>query len=153
LLGLILVKVLAPGFYARQNVRTPVKIALLTLICHPGAQSGLDRLAEACRPGAVHRTGCLPQCRMLYRGLRRHGIYAPQPGWQAFSLKLALALSIMAMRTLVLQAAIQSDGCNGTLSIRLLATHGIVIFGAGIYFATLWLIGFRLRDFRRRAAE
>jgi putative peptidoglycan lipid II flippase len=31
LLGLILVKVLAPGFYARQNIRTPVRIALLTL--------------------------------------------------------------------------------------------------------------------------
>ncbi len=32
LLGLILVKVLAPGFYARQDIRTPVKIAILTLL-------------------------------------------------------------------------------------------------------------------------
>src|SRR6185436_9039879 len=32
LVGIILVKVLAPGFYARQNIRTPVKIAIATLV-------------------------------------------------------------------------------------------------------------------------
>src|SRR5256884_4552517 len=32
LLGMILVKILAPGFYARQNVVTPVKIGILTLV-------------------------------------------------------------------------------------------------------------------------
>jgi len=32
LIGMILVKILAPGFYAQQNVRTPVKIGILTLI-------------------------------------------------------------------------------------------------------------------------
>jgi putative peptidoglycan lipid II flippase len=61
LLGLILVKVLAPGFYARQNIRTPVRIALLTLFRHAGAEPAPDRLAATCRPGPVHRPGRQPQ--------------------------------------------------------------------------------------------
>ncbi len=32
LIGLIMVKILAPGFYARQDIKTPVKMAVITLV-------------------------------------------------------------------------------------------------------------------------
>lgn len=152
LLGLILVKVLAPGFYARQNVRTPVKIALLTLFVTQALNLALiGWLKHVGLALSIGLAACV-NAGLLYRGLRRHGIYAPQPGWLAFSLKLALALSIMGC-ALWFASGNPSQWLQWNTSIRLLRLSFIVIFGAGIYFATLWLIGFRLKDFRRRAAE
>lgn len=152
LLGLILVKVLAPGFYARQNVRTPVKIALLTLFVTQALNLALiGWLKHAGLALSIGLAACV-NAGLLYRGLRRHGIYAPQPGWLAFSLKLALALSIMGC-ALWFASGNPSQWLQWNTSIRLLRLSFIVIFGASIYFATLWLIGFRLKDFRRRAAE
>ncbi len=152
LLGLILVKVLAPGFYARQNVRTPVKIALLTLFVTQALNLALiGWLKHAGLALSIGLAACV-NAGLLYRGLRRHGIYAPQPGWLAFSLKLALALSIMGC-ALWFASGNPSQWLQWNTSIRMLRLTLIVIFGAGIYFATLWLIGFRLKDFRRRAAE
>ena len=152
LLGLILVKVLAPGFYARQNVRTPVKIALLTLFVTQALNLALiGWLKHVGLALSIGLAACV-NAGLLYRGLRRHGIYAPQPGWLAFSLKLALALSIMGC-ALWFASDNPSQWLQWNTSIRMLRLTLIVIFGAGIYFATLWLIGFRLKDFRRRAAE
>ena len=37
--------------------------------------------------------------------------------------------------------------------MRLFSHELAVLLGAGIYFAALWLLGFRIRDFARRAAE
>ncbi len=63
LVGLILVKVLAPGFYARQNIRTPVKIGVLHSGRHPAHESGLHLPAAPRRSGARHRPGRLRQRR------------------------------------------------------------------------------------------
>ena len=105
LLGLILVKVLAPGFYARQNIATPVRIAVLTLIATQVMnavfilslkQGGLE-LATGIGPHvglalAIGLGACL-NAGLLYRKLRRHGIYQPRPGWGAFALKIGAALA------------------------------------------------------------
>lgn len=64
LLGLILVQGPGPWFLCPTECAHTGQDRAADLICHPGPQSGLDRLAEACRPGAVHRTGCLRQCRI-----------------------------------------------------------------------------------------
>lgn len=62
LMGLIVVKVLAPGFYSRQDIKTPVKIAIITLIMTRN-EPGVYRPAEACGSVAVHRHGGLPERR------------------------------------------------------------------------------------------
>lgn len=62
LMGLIVVKVLAPGFYSRQDIKTPVKIAIITLIMTQ-VMNGVYRPAEACGSVAVHRHGGLPERR------------------------------------------------------------------------------------------
>jgi putative peptidoglycan lipid II flippase len=152
LVGLILVKVLAPGFYARQNIRTPVKIAVITLIATqlmnlvlivPLKHAGL---ALAIGLGACLNAG------LLYYKLRQHRIYQPQPAWGRFALRLALALVMMAA---VLWGASGSDSwwLAAAWQARLAGLVGLVCLGAVIYFATLWLLGFRIGDFARRAAE
>lgn len=162
LLGLILVKVLAPGFYARQNIATPVRIAVSTLVATQ-AMNAIFVLSLV-QGGLQARTGIAPHAglalaiglgacmnaSLLYRKLRQHGIYAPQPGWGIFTLKVAAALAAMA---LVLCASMGES--HWWLSARswnkAAAIGGLVVLGGATYFLSLWLLGFRLRDFSRRA--
>ena len=151
LTGLILVKVLAPGFYARQNVKTTVRIALISL-----AATQLMNLAfigwigHAGLALSIGLAACL-NAGMLYRGLRRLDIYHPQPGWTGFVLKLLLALLVMAgvlWFGMGREAAwLQADFMQRTIHLAWL-----VPLGAAAYFATLWAFGFRLGDFKRRTA-
>ena len=152
LLGLILVKVLAPGFYAKQNIRTPVKIALVTLFVTQLLNLALvGWLKHAGLALSIGLAACL-NALLLYRGLRRHNIYTPRPGWPVFYAKLLAALLVMGA-ALWLASGTASDWMRWTLLERLLRLSFVVTLGGAVYFATLWLTGFRLRDFKRRAAE
>lgn len=152
LLGLILVKVLAPGFYARQNIRTPVRIALLTLFVTQVLNLLLiGWLQHAGLALAIGLAASL-NATLLYRGLRQRGIYTPQPGWPLFYGRLAFALLSMGT-ALWFVIGPTVDWLNWHLGERLLRLSVAVGFGASVYFATLWIAGFRLRDFKRSAAE
>src|SRR5258705_6613434 len=97
LIGMILVKILAPGFYARQNVRTPVKIGILTLLATELMNLAfIGPLKHAGLALAIGLGACL-NAALLYRGLRKVGIYAPQPGWPVFALKVAASVGFMAI--------------------------------------------------------
>ncbi|PKO84337.1 MAG: murein biosynthesis integral membrane protein MurJ [Betaproteobacteria bacterium HGW-Betaproteobacteria-11] len=147
--GLILVKVLAPGFYARQDIRTPVKIALVTL--------ALTQLMNLAFIGWLKHAGLalsigLASCvnaGLLWRGLRQRGVYLPQPGWGGFLLKLGVALVVLAA---VLWFFSGADVHWLVMPGRQRLTQLGFLVGAGMfsYFATLGLLGFRLKDFRRR---
>lgn len=152
LLGLILVKVLAPGFYARQNIRTPVKIALLTLAVTQLLNLALiGWLRHAGLALSIGLAACL-NAALLYRGLCKQGIYAPQPGWPVFYAKLTAAMLVMGA-TLWLSMGDAADWMRWTLTARLMRLSIVVALGSSAYFGALWLTGFRIRDFRRRASE
>ena len=151
LLGLIMVKVLAPGFYARQNIKTPVKIALATLLA--------TQLMNLVFIWQLHHAGlalsiglgaCL-NAALLYYQLRRQGIYHPRPGWGIFLVKLVIAVAVMAV-VLWLAANKQPIWSHGDILSRAWHLSWVVITGAGAYFVILWLLGFRLRDFAKRTA-
>lgn len=149
--GLILVKVLAPGFYARQDIRTPVKIALLTL-----AMTQLMNLAfigwlkHAGLALSIGLASCL-NATLLYHGLRRKGIYAPQPDWGSFLAKICLALAALGT-TLWFGMGDEAAWLNMASLERVLRLAGLVIGGGFAYFGTLALSGFRLTDFKKRGA-
>jgi putative peptidoglycan lipid II flippase len=88
----------------------------------------------------------------LYRGLRRQGIFTPQPGWRVFFLRLAAALAVLGV-ALRLGGGDPAQWLEWSLGERLPRLSLLVGGGAGVYFATLWAVGFRLGDFRRRATE
>ncbi|MCW5626389.1 MAG: murein biosynthesis integral membrane protein MurJ [Burkholderiales bacterium] len=149
LVGLILVKVLAPGFYAKQDVKTPVKIALVTLAVTQLMNLALiGPLRHAGLALAIGLGACL-NAALLFRGLRSRGIYRPQPGWAGFLIRLAIGTSVMA---LVLWLAVGSDAGWLAASIAWRVAHlaGLVALGGAIFFAVLWLLGFRPRDFQHR---
>jgi putative peptidoglycan lipid II flippase len=152
LVGLIAVKVLAPGFYARQDIRTPVKIAVISLVATQLLNLVLVwELRHAGLALSISIGACL-NAGLLLRGLRRQAIYQPQPGWGVFVLKLALAVYVMGAVLWVLCGNVESWLSAGALE-RIARLALLVFAGAGSYFGTLWLSGFRLRDFNRRGSE
>ena len=104
LLGFILVKVLAPGYFARQDTRTPVRIGIIALLANmvlnllfvvpwylsgtPGAHAGL---ALATSASSFLNAG------LLYRGLRREGVISHEAGWGRFLLRVVVAVAVMVM--------------------------------------------------------
>ena len=151
LLGLILVKVLAPGFYARQNIRTPVRIAIIALVATQAMNFAfIGFLQHAGLALAIGLGACL-NAGLLYYKLRQFEIYAPQPGWAKFALKILLAIVAMGA---CLKFAAGPDtvwlAANGLVKVWRLT--GVVLLGGVAYFAALWALGFRLRDFMQRGA-
>jgi putative peptidoglycan lipid II flippase len=152
LIGLVMVKVLAPGFYARQDIRTPVRIALVTLgLTQLMNFAFIWHLKHAGLALAIGLGACL-NAALLLRGLRRRGIYKPRPGWSRFALKLAIAICVMAA---VLWFAGGVDAVWLAMGSAARATRliWVVLLGAAAYFAVLWLLGFRLGDFSKRVGE
>lgn len=151
LLGLILVKILAPGFYARQNIKTPVKIAVFTLVATQLMNLififGLH-LNHAALALAIGLGACI-NATLLFYHLRKAHIYQPQAGWLIFIFKLILALSVMAA-ILYFSMGDASAWLNFSLIKRLIYISGLVVLGGLTYFATLFLLGFRPRDYMRR---
>jgi putative peptidoglycan lipid II flippase len=151
LVGLILVKVLAPGFYARQNIRTPVKVGVLTL-----AATQLMNLAfiyplrHAGLALAIGLGACI-NAWFLYYKLRQHAVYQPQPGWRRFGMQLLCALAVMGAVLWVTMGASDTWLSGGALS-RALRLTAVVLLGAASYFAALWLFGVRPKDFLKRVA-
>ena len=151
LIGLILIKVLAPGFYARQNIKTPVKIAIFTLIATQAMNLlFIGPFQHAGLALAIGLGACL-NATILYRKLRTQGIFQPQPGWSAFILKLCLALLVMGS-FLFWAMGPESAWLQASLRGRLAHLAWLVPAGASLYFATLALLGFRLAQFRRQGA-
>jgi len=150
LIGLIAVKVLAPGFYAKQDIRTPVKFAVVTLVATQ--LMNLVFIWELRHAGlalAISLGACL-NATLLLRGLRRRAIYQPQPGWGIFACKLLLAVYVMGA-VLWLFAGDAGSWLSASAVERVWHLALLVAGGAAAYFATLWLLGFRLHDFARHA--
>lgn len=148
LAGIILVKVLAPGFYARQNVRTPVKIAVATLVVTQLLNVAFVPFFKHAGLALSISVGACFNAAWLWFLMRRCGAYRPEPGWGAFMLKLVIALYLMggalwhAMGTEASWFAIAA----GPRALKLAL---VITAGTAAYFASLWLMGFRLRDFSR----
>lgn len=153
LLGLILVKVLAPAFYSRQNIKTPVKIAIFTLIVTQLMSVffvfGLDLkaykhagLALAIGLGACVNAG------LLFYHLRKNGQYQAQAGWFLFLLKLFIAVVVMGY-ALYYAAGADHLWLGYKLLDKMLHLLGLLVLGAGTYFGILWLMGIRVQSFIR----
>lgn len=151
LVGMILVKILAPGFYARQNVITPVKIGLFTLAATQLMNLAfVGPLAHAGLALAIGLGACL-NAALLYHYLRRHDIYSPQPGWIMFTLKIVVAVALMGL-TLHFAMGRPVWWFDAGWQHRVAGLGGLVALGVGVYGAVLLLLGFRVRDFSRRGA-
>jgi putative peptidoglycan lipid II flippase len=149
LIGLVAVKVLAPGFYARQNIRTPVKIAVAVLLATQAMNAvfvpwfGHAGLALSIGLGALINAAC------LLIGLRRMGAYTPSPGWTGFLVRVLLATS--ALTAALAWAAWRIDwiGLATNWGWRIGLMAAVLTGVALLYFGLLALAGLRPRQFMR----
>ena len=151
LLGLIMVKVLAPGFYARQNIKTPVKIAIFTLFSTQIMNIIFVYFLDLKHTGLALSIGlgaCI-NATLLFYHLRKANIYTPLAGWFLFFIKIFLAILVMAASLYFASGSAQS-WIHYSLSERLLNLVGLVMLGVVSYFGVLFILGFRLKDFSRR---
>jgi putative peptidoglycan lipid II flippase len=149
LIGLILVKILAPGFYAKQNIKTPVKVAVGVLIATQIMNLiFVPYIAHVGLALSVGLGACL-NALFLFILLKRHGIYTPKPGWFLFFAKQFVALLLMAGVALYLSAQFDWIGLQHHYYIRALDLTGVLLACMFVYFASLFACGFRFRDFKR----
>ncbi len=151
LLGIILVKTLAPAFYAQQNIRTPVRIAIGVLIATQLMNWLFVPYLQVAGLALSIGLGACLNAAFLYAGLRRRDVYRPQPGWPLFCLKLVIACVLMAAVAWFGARQVDWLGLKQHAIVRLLLLLALIGACGAVYFAALLAMGFRLRDFRRIA--
>ena len=154
LLGLILVKVLAPAFYSRQNIKTPVKIALFTLVVTQLMNVlfvfvlDFKEFKHAGLALAIGLGACVNASLLFYQ-LRKRSLYQPQAGWTLFMLKLAFAVIAMAA-ALYFAAGADTLWFGYGLFEKMWRLVSLLFIGVAVYFVMLWAMGIRIKDFIRR---
>jgi putative peptidoglycan lipid II flippase len=150
LLGLVAIKVLAPAFYARQDIRTPVKIAvgvlvatqLMNLVLVPWL--GHAGLALSIGLGALVNAG------LLLTGLLRSGVFQPRPGWKRFAWQLLAANAVLGAALFAAAHQVDWVGLQAQWGLRVGAMAAVLAGVALMYFAVLALLGMRPAQFARR---
>jgi len=157
LLGFILVKVLAPGYFARQDARAPVRIGVQALLLGMSLSVAfVVVLVETGwappHAGIAAATACSAwfNAALLFAGLRRAGIYRPRPGWVALAWRVAVPSIAMAV---ALAAALPRLGDWASMGdvARAVALSALVGGGAAVYFAAGYVCGLRMTQLRLRA--
>jgi putative peptidoglycan lipid II flippase len=151
LIGFMFIKVLAPGYFARQDMRTPVRVGIIALLANlilnlalvvPLKHAGL---ALATSLAAFINAG------LLYRGLHRDGIHRPRPGWGGFVTKILFANLVMAAFLIYLRGA-PEVWIDAELTLRIVRLTLVVVGGAAIYALCLIAVGIRPRHLRAPAS-
>ena len=152
LLPFLLVKVFAPGFYARQDTKTPVRIAIIAIVINVLVSLALFKplghvgLALATTTMAVVNAG------LLYLHIRRDRIYLPPVGWWALILKSVFASAAMGAMLFwfggSLEQWVTAGGWWKVGRLSLLVVGGVVL-----YFGLLFLTGVRKGDFHGKPPE
>lgn len=155
LIGFVLVKILAPGFYARQDTQTPVRIGIIAIVTNivlavafaipmhvldvPGAHAGL---ALATALSAYVNAG------LMFLHLRRHGIYQAAPGGQRLALQLAVSNTAMAAVLLWFTPSIDL-WVQWPPGVRVGQLALIILVACAVYFGALRLAGLKLHELLR----
>lgn len=150
LTGIIAVKVLAPGFYASQDVRTPVRIAIAVLVITQALNAALVPFLAHAGLALATGLGATLNALWLLVGLRKRGSYMPEPGWGRFVLQVVAASALLAVFLMwaangIAWTQLRAEGWK---RIGLLAA--CILAAVALYLGALLAGGLRLRRMLRR---
>ena len=149
LMGLVGVKVLAPGFYARQDIRTPVRIAIVVLLATQAMNVVLVPWLGHAGLALSIGIGALVNAGWLLSGLLRLGVYKPRPGWASFLVRVTLACGALGGTLAWAARAIDWIGLQAHWSQRA-GWMALVLGGVALlYFAVLAASGLRPAHLKR----
>jgi putative peptidoglycan lipid II flippase len=148
----MMVKVLASGFYAQQNIKTPVKVGALAMVVNTILCACLiPSFAHAGLTLASTIAGYL-NCGVLLALLVRRGIFKPLAGWGRFLLQLAIANGLMSIYLWFMIGTLDFWLSKSLpLRVGLILTH--VLAAMVIYLLTLRLCGMKPAQFRGQFKE
>ena len=151
--GFMLIKVLAPGYYARQDMKTPVKIGIIAMVSNMVLnvlfvfplmwyfEMGHVGLALATSVSAWINAG------LLYLGLRRGGISLTGVFEAKFVARLVVAVSLMGIAVSMMSPAV-SLWLTADLSWRGVQMTLLVFVGMASFAMVLAVLGFKLNEVR-----
>ncbi|MBV8124020.1 MAG: murein biosynthesis integral membrane protein MurJ [Burkholderiaceae bacterium] len=151
LMGLVSIKVLAPGFYARQDTRTPVRIAIGVLILTQVMNAVFVPTIGVAGLALSIGLGALLNAFWLLRGLRKLGSYVPAAGWLGFALRVVAASLAMGGLQYWLATRLDWIALGHHEGLRALYMAGSLAVSAVVYFLVLTVGGLNLRQFAHRA--
>jgi len=153
--ALIAIKILAPGYYARQDTRTPVRIGIIAMVCNMFLNIAfvvpmvmLDYEAPHVGLALATSISGYINATLLYSGLLKKGIFQPQSGWMAWLFRTVIASTAMAAAIIWLSPDV-SQWSQWQLIERLTNLFSIIMSGAFVYFLILWLQGLRPNQLKR----
>jgi len=146
----VAIKVLAPGYYASQDIKTPVRIAVVVLVLTQLLNLALVPYLQHAALSLSISLGALLNALWLLRGLRARGSYRPAPGWAGFGLRVALASALMALFLAWAAQALPWLDMPGGAMQRVSAVAAVVLGAAALYLGTVVALGIELRQFLRR---
>lgn len=150
LIGLLSVKILAPGFYAKQDIRTPVKIAILVLVLTQIMNAiFVPIFAHAGLALAIGLGACI-NALLLLLGLRRRGVYQSGGHWLRFFSRVTPALVAMGAVLFWADHHIDWIALRHYPLLRAGWLTGVIAASGIAYFGMLFAMGMRPRDFTER---
>ncbi|RTL21487.1 MAG: murein biosynthesis integral membrane protein MurJ [Burkholderiales bacterium] len=149
LLGLIAIKVLAPGFYARQDTGTPAKIAVAVLVLTQCLNLVFVPWLGVAGLALSIGIGALVNATWLLWGLNKLGSYRAEPGWLGFGLRVGLGAAAMGLLQWQLSLRLDWIALGANELRRALIMAASLAGSAAVYFAVLLLAGVKLRAFAR----
>ena len=145
LLGLVAIKVLASAYFARQDTRTPVKIAIVVLIFTQLLNVALVPYLSHAGLALSIGLGALLNAGWLLGGLLKNKTYQPQPGWGRFVLQVLAASALLAVFLMWASTAVNWVELRVHIWQRIGLLAAAVTAGAAIYFIALWAAGLKVR--------
>lgn len=146
LLGLVAIKVLAPGFYAQQDIRTPVRIAIMVLIATQAMNFIFVPLFEHAGLALSIGLGALINAALLLKGLRNKGSYIPHKGWLRFIIQVGASCALLALFLWFCSAHFHWVSLQETPVKRIVIILGLIVDAVILYFGTLILCGCQLKS-------
>jgi putative peptidoglycan lipid II flippase len=149
LLAFMAIKIFAPGYYARQDTATPVRIGVVAMVANMLMNIGFY-IAGYAHVGLALATSLAAflNAGLLWAGLLRDGAFRFQAGWGVFLMRLLLANVVM-LAFLVLLAGAWQQWTDWSLQQRVLQMAVLVVGGVCLYVAVLFIVGLRWRHIYR----
>ncbi|WP_256484459.1 murein biosynthesis integral membrane protein MurJ [Endozoicomonas sp. 4G] len=147
LIAFMLIKVLAPGYFARQDTKTPVKIAIIAMVANMGFNLMLVFWLKHAGLALATTLSAFLNAGLLFWGLKRSGVFVPQSGWWLFCVRLIFANLAMAL-LLLWMADDALWWLDATLWQRVFEMTKVVSAGLAVYSVALLIGGVRPAHFR-----
>lgn len=145
--GLVLVKVLTAGFYARHDIKTPIQVIVITVIFAQCINIMCIHMLKHVTFAVSISLGSWLNVGLLYWKFKKKYSFKLESGLLYFFGKLIIALVVMCITIYIGMSIFVPNWVQGNIFHRLFRMINMLILGVSSYFITLWILGVRLKDF------